>query len=73
MRYLRQPKIIGPISGLLTGAFLILDRYIKHFPFAVIVARPLMPGSRNVEILSLREESQRPPDLAFVGEQERGK
>jgi hypothetical protein len=54
-------KIVGSISGLLTGAFLVRDRYIKHFPLAIIVGRPLMPGSRNIEpYLYVKNVSDRP-------------
>ena len=54
-------KIGGSISGLLAGGFLVWDRYIKHFPVAIIVPRPVMPGSRNiVHCLRVRNFSDRP-------------
>jgi hypothetical protein len=41
-------KGLGAIAGLLTGAFVIWDRYWRHLPQAVIVPRPLMEGSANI-------------------------
>ncbi|KYH01705.1 hypothetical protein [Bradyrhizobium sp. DOA1] len=54
-------KAIGAISGLLAITILLWDRYVKHFPVAVIVARPLMPGSRQiVPFLLVKNSSDRP-------------
>lgn len=54
-------KIGGSISGILAGSFLIWDRYIKHYPLATIVARPLIPHCRNIEhFLRLKNFGDRP-------------
>jgi hypothetical protein len=41
-------KAVGSASGFLAGAFLLWDRYVKHFPVAIIVARPLTEGSMQI-------------------------
>lgn len=54
-------KTIGSISGIFAAAFLIWDRYTKHFPLAIIVAQPLMPGSQNIVLfLGVANFSDRP-------------
>ncbi|UQD69335.1 hypothetical protein JEY40_25320 [Bradyrhizobium japonicum] len=54
-------KAIGSVSGLVAIGVLLWDRYVKHFPVAVIVARPLMPGSRQiVPFLHVKNSSDRP-------------
>jgi len=54
-------KVIGSASGLFATSFLLWDRYYKHFPIAIIVARPVMPGSVNVNHrLLLKNVSDRP-------------
>jgi hypothetical protein len=54
-------KTIGSISGILAAGFLIRDRYVKHFPLAIIVARPLMHGSINIQpFLFVKNVSDRP-------------
>jgi hypothetical protein len=54
-------KVIGSASGLFATGFLLWDRYYKHFPIAIIVARPVMPGSVNVNHrLLLKNVSDRP-------------
>jgi len=59
-------KTIGSLSGIFASAFLLWDRYIKHFPVAVIVATPFMEGSKNiVPILLIRNVSDRPILLSW--------
>lgn len=54
-------KAVGSVSGILAGIFLLWDRCIKHFPVAIIVARPLMEGSvQIVPFVYLRNVSDRP-------------
>jgi hypothetical protein len=54
-------KIVGSLSGLFATGFLLWDRYYKHFPVAIIVARPLTSASVNiVHRLSLQNVSDRP-------------
>ncbi|WP_441280126.1 hypothetical protein [Bradyrhizobium sp. 63_E2_N1_3] len=54
-------KAVGAASGLLAISLLLWDRYAKHVPVAVIVARPLMAGSRQiVPFLYLKNPSDRP-------------
>jgi hypothetical protein len=54
-------KTVGSISGVFAATFLIWDRYVKHVPMAIIVARPLMDGSQQiVPFLLLRNASDRP-------------
>jgi hypothetical protein len=54
-------KDIGSVVALVTACFLVRDRYVKHFPLAIIVARPVMPGSRNiVPSLYVKNVSDRP-------------
>ncbi|UFW82886.1 hypothetical protein BjapCC829_23135 [Bradyrhizobium barranii] len=54
-------KAVGAASGLLAISLLLWDRYVKHVPVAVIVARPLMAGSRQiVPFLHLKNPSDRP-------------
>jgi len=54
-------KTVGAASGIFAAAFLLWDRYIKHFPSAIIVARPLMEGSAQiVPFLLIKNISDRP-------------
>ncbi|MCK1661268.1 hypothetical protein [Bradyrhizobium sp. 151] len=54
-------KAVGAASGLLAISLLLWDRYTKHFPVAVIVARPLIPSSRQiVPFLHIKNSSDRP-------------
>lgn len=54
-------KAIGSASGFLAASLLLWDRYVKHFPVAIIVARPLMEGSvQIVPFVYLRNVSDRP-------------
>jgi hypothetical protein len=54
-------KTVGSISGVFAAAFLIWDRYVKHVPVAIIVARPLIDGSQQiVPFLFLKNASDRP-------------
>ena len=54
-------KIVGSLSGLFATAFLLWDRYSKHFPVAIIVAQPIIPGSVNISHrLYLKNVSDRP-------------
>jgi hypothetical protein len=54
-------KTAGSFLGIFASAFLIWDRYFKDFPVAIIVARPLMPGSAQiVPSLLLKNVSDRP-------------
>jgi hypothetical protein len=54
-------KIVGSLSGLFATAFLLWDRYSKHFPVAIIVAQPIIPGSVNIaHRLYLKNVSDRP-------------
>jgi hypothetical protein len=54
-------KAVGSVSGILAGIFLLWDRCIKHFPVAIIVARPLTEGSAHiVPFIYLRNVSDRP-------------
>jgi hypothetical protein len=54
-------KTVGSLAGFCTAAFLVWDRYIKHFPVAIIVARPLIPGGANLQhFLCLKNVSDRP-------------
>jgi hypothetical protein len=54
-------KTIGSISGIFAAAFLIWDRYSKHFPVAILVARPLIDGSQQiVPLLLIKNASDRP-------------
>jgi hypothetical protein len=54
-------KAIGAASGIFSAIFLIWDRYVKHFPVAIIVARPLIPHSQQISpFVYLRNVSDRP-------------
>lgn len=54
-------KAIGAALGIFSAAFLLWDRYVKHFPVAIIVPRPLMEGSREImPFVYLRNVSDRP-------------
>jgi hypothetical protein len=54
-------KGLGSMAGLATGAFVIWDRFWRHFPIAVIVPRPLMHGSNNtVARLAVKNLASRP-------------
>jgi hypothetical protein len=54
-------KTVGSISGVFAATFLIWDRYVKHVPVAIIVARPLIDGSQQiVPFLFLKNASDRP-------------
>jgi hypothetical protein len=54
-------KTIGSISGIFVAAFLIWDRYVKHVPVAIVVARPLIVGSQQIApFLLIRNASDRP-------------
>jgi hypothetical protein len=58
---LEAVKTIGSLSGICAAAFLLWDRYTKHFPVALIVPRPIMPGSRNIShFLYVKNASDRP-------------
>lgn len=50
-------KTVGSVSGIFAAAFLLWDRYVKHVPVAIIVARPLIDGSQQiVPVLSSRTQ-----------------
>jgi hypothetical protein len=54
-------KTIGSVSGIFAAAFLIWDRYVKHVPVAIIVARPLVEGSQQIApFLLIKNASDRP-------------
>jgi hypothetical protein len=54
-------KTVGAISGLFALGLVLWDRYTKHYPVAIIVARPLIDGSRQiVPFLHLKNSSDRP-------------
>jgi len=54
-------KTVGSFSGVFAAGFLIWDRYVKHVPVAIIVARPLVDGSQQiVPFLFLKNASDRP-------------
>jgi hypothetical protein len=54
-------KTVGSISGIFAAAFLLRDRWVKHFPVAIIVARPLVDGSQHIEaFLLVKNVSDRP-------------
>jgi hypothetical protein len=54
-------KTVAYLPGVFAATFLIWDRYVKHKPMAIIVARPLMDGSQTiVHFLLLRNASDRP-------------
>lgn len=54
-------KTLGYLPGVFAAVFLISDRYVKHRPIAIIVPRPLMPGSQRIEpFLFLKNASDRP-------------
>ena len=54
-------KTVGALSGLFASAVLIWDRYAKHLPVAIIVARPLSHGSSQiVPFLLVKNVSDRP-------------
>jgi hypothetical protein len=54
-------KAIGLLPGIFAVGFLVRDRFVKHFPLAIFVARPLMPGSQNVvPFLFIKNVSDRP-------------
>jgi hypothetical protein len=54
-------KTVGYLPGVFAATFLIWDRYVKHVPMAIIVARPLIDGSQQiVPFLFLKNASDRP-------------
>lgn len=54
-------KTVGSVSGIFAAVFLVWDRYIKHVPIAIIVARPLIVGSQQVApFLLIKNASDRP-------------
>jgi hypothetical protein len=60
-------KTIGGISGICTAIFLVADRFTKHYPVAIIVARPLTEGSATiVPSLLLKNLSERPILLSWA-------
>ncbi|WP_316159795.1 hypothetical protein [Bradyrhizobium sp. SZCCHNRI20481] len=62
-------KAVGSLSGIFAAAFLVWDRYVKHFPVAIIVARPLVAGSHNiVHCLVIKNVSDRPVLLIWRNE-----
>jgi hypothetical protein len=60
-------KTVGGISGICTAIFLIYDRFTKHYPVAVIEARPLIEGGANIgHFLFLKNVSDRPILLSWT-------
>jgi hypothetical protein len=54
-------KTLGSIAGFCSAIFLLWDRFTKHYPVALIVARPLVDGSRNIVLfLAVKNVSDRP-------------
>jgi hypothetical protein len=54
-------KTVGSISGIFAAAFLLWDRFSKHFPVAIIVAQPLVEGSQHISpFLLIKNVSDRP-------------
>ncbi|WP_159011357.1 hypothetical protein [Bradyrhizobium sp. S69] len=54
-------KAVAYLPGVFAATFLIWDRYVKHRPMAIIVARPLMDGSvQIVPFLFFKNASDRP-------------
>ncbi|GHD07694.1 hypothetical protein ACFOEZ_04115 [Tianweitania populi] len=54
-------KGIGAVVGLLTGAFVVWDRSMRHYPFAVVTARPMIPNGMNYHaLLFIENPSPRP-------------
>jgi hypothetical protein len=54
-------KTVGSISGIFAATFLLWDRWVKHFPVAILVARPLIDGSQHIEaFLLIKNVSDRP-------------
>jgi hypothetical protein len=59
-------KTIGSASGILAAAFLLWDRYVKHFPVAIIVPQPLVPYSQQItHFLFIKNVSDRPILVAW--------
>jgi hypothetical protein len=59
-------KGFGSIAGLVTGAFVVWDRFWRHTPQAIIVPRPLMEGSVNIVArLAVKNLAPRPILLAW--------
>jgi hypothetical protein len=59
-------KTVGSMSGLFASAVLVWDRYTKHFPIAILVARPLSHGSSQiVPFLLVKNVSDRPILIAW--------
>jgi hypothetical protein len=54
-------KAVAYLPGVFAAMFLIWDRYVKHRPITIIVARPLIDGSQQiVPFLFLKNASDRP-------------
>jgi hypothetical protein len=54
-------KTVGSISGIFAASFLVWDRYVKHFPVAIILARPFIDGSQQiVPFLLIKNVGDRP-------------
>jgi hypothetical protein len=61
-------KTIGSLSGIFATGFLIWDRVIKHFPLAIVVARPLIEGSQQiVPAMYIKNVSDRPILISWDG------
>jgi hypothetical protein len=54
-------KGLGSLAGFWSTGYVLWDRYWKHIPQAIVVARPLMEGSRNlVARLAIKNLAARP-------------
>jgi hypothetical protein len=54
-------RTIGSFSGFFAAIVLIWDRYVKHFPTAILVAQPLVDGSSHITLfLLVKNVSDRP-------------
>jgi hypothetical protein len=61
-------KTVGSVSGIFAAAFLLWDRYVKHFPSAIIVPRPLVEGGQHIVLfLLVKNVSDRPILMSWDG------
>jgi hypothetical protein len=52
---------LGALVGLATGIFVVWDRFFRHSPTAIVIARPLIPGGKvNGTYLQVTNRSDRP-------------
>lgn len=59
-------KGLGSVAGFFSTVYILYDRILKHVPTAVLVPRPIVPGSQNIAArLSIKNVAARPILVAW--------